>query len=118
MLLRQSRRFTFTSVQKTPLFLICLSNFFRALTCRETLIYAALIKLSDKTMISQTGNASHKVLTHRKIQRADQILRELGLVDCANTLVGNELLKGLSGGEKRRLSIGVQMLNDPQIFVM
>jgi ABC-type multidrug transport system ATPase subunit len=32
----------------------------------------------------------------------------LGLKDCADLPVGGALLKGISGGEKRRLSLAVQ----------
>jgi len=47
----------------------------------------------------------------RKIQRAEEVLTMLGLLDCADNLVGGELLKGISGGEKRRLSLAVEMIN-------
>ena len=42
----------------------------------------------------------------------------LGLKDCADVLVGGALVKGISGGEKRRLSLAVQMINDPSILVV
>lgn len=34
----------------------------------------------------------------------------LGLRDCADNMVGGELIKGISGGEKRRLSLACQMV--------
>ena len=48
-------------------------------------------------------------------QRVTEVLRTLGLVQCMNVQVGNEEKKGISGGEKRRLSIGIQLLSDPSI---
>lgn len=42
----------------------------------------------------------------------------LGLKDCANVLVGGALVKGISGGEKRRLSLAVQMISDPSVLVV
>ncbi|KAG8931848.1 hypothetical protein FRC02_002035 [Tulasnella sp. 418] len=77
-----------------------------ALTVRETLRYAAILRL-PKSM-------SRK----RKIARAEEVLRMLGLIECADTLVGGELVKGISGGEKRRLSLAVEMINDPSILVV
>lgn len=66
------------------------------LTVRETLRYAAILRLPDKLPRSQ------------KIARAETVLRMLGLKDCADLPVGGPLIKGISGGEKRRLSLAVQ----------
>jgi ABC-type multidrug transport system ATPase subunit len=44
----------------------------------------------------------------QKIARAETVLLMLGLKDCADLPVGGALLKGISGGEKRRLSLAVQ----------
>ncbi|KAF7306405.1 Pleiotropic drug resistance proteins (PDR1-15), ABC superfamily [Mycena indigotica] len=77
-----------------------------ALTVRETLRYAAILRLPAK------------MSKKRKIARAEEVLLMLGLKDCADVLVGGELLKGISGGEKRRLSLAVQMISDPSILVV
>lgn len=53
-----------------------------------------------------------------KLGRAEEIIRMLGLEDCADNLVGGPLLKGISGGEKRRLSLAVEMLNDPAVLIV
>ncbi|KAJ3411584.1 hypothetical protein HDV05_002004 [Chytridiales sp. JEL 0842] len=68
------------------------SHLLPALTARETLRYAALLRLPNSWT------------RERKEKRAEDVLRELGLTECGNTLVGGAGLKGLSGGEKRRLS--------------
>ncbi|KAJ7293859.1 P-loop containing nucleoside triphosphate hydrolase protein [Mycena rebaudengoi] len=77
-----------------------------AITVRETLRYAAILRLPPK------------MSKKRKIARAEEVLLMLGLKDCAEMYVGGELLKGISGGEKRRLSLAVQMLNDPSVLVI
>ncbi|KAK6907065.1 hypothetical protein I203_101054 [Kwoniella mangroviensis CBS 8507] len=77
-----------------------------SLTVRETLTYAAILRLPDKMPRKQ------------KIARAETVLRMLGLKDCADLPVGGQLLKGISGGEKRRLSLAVQMINDPAVLVV
>ncbi|KAJ3092891.1 hypothetical protein HK102_000867 [Quaeritorhiza haematococci] len=77
-----------------------------ALTARETLRYAAKLRLPAHMSMAE------------KTRRAEEVLMLLGLKDCANTIVGNEMIKGLSGGEKRRLSIGIQMLADPSVLVI
>ena len=42
----------------------------------------------------------------------------LGLVACADTLVGNQRVRGVSGGERKRVNIGVELLNDPPLVFL
>jgi ABC-type multidrug transport system ATPase subunit len=77
-----------------------------SLTALETLEFAAQLRLPDSLSLKD------------KMNRAFKVLVSLGLKDCAYTIVGSESIKGLSGGEKRRLSIGVQLLTDPSILVI
>ena len=51
-------------------------------------------------------------------QRIDTLLEELGLADHANTRVGDIFFQGLSGGQKRRLSIALEALSYPKIFIL
>jgi len=41
----------------------------------------------------------------------------LGLKACADNMVGGQLVKGISGGEKRRLSLAVQLISDPPVLL-
>src|SRR5271169_3653163 len=77
-----------------------------SLTVRETLHFAAIIRLPP-----------HMSKAH-KIARAEEVLSQLGLNHCADTLIGSEFVKGISGGEKRRVSIAVQILTDPKILML
>ncbi|KAG9003035.1 hypothetical protein FRB93_011322 [Tulasnella sp. JGI-2019a] len=77
-----------------------------ALSVRETVRYAAILRL-PKTMSKKS-----------KIARAEEVIQTLGLSECADNFVGGELLKGISGGEKRRLSLAVEMISDPAILVV
>jgi ABC-type multidrug transport system ATPase subunit len=45
-------------------------------------------------------------------------MSELGLADSANTIVGDLFLKGLSGGQKRRLSVALEALTDPNTLFL
>lgn len=51
------------------------------------------------------------------MKKAEDVMLKMGLKDCADVLVGNEFLKGISGGEKRRVSIAIQVLTEPQILM-
>jgi ABC-type multidrug transport system ATPase subunit/ABC-type multidrug transport system permease subunit len=50
--------------------------------------------------------------------RVAALLEELGLTKCADTKVGNELIRGLSGGERRRTSIGVELIANPSLIFL
>lgn len=42
----------------------------------------------------------------------------MGLKKCAETYVGNSLIRGLSGGEKKRTSVGVELLINPSLIFL
>jgi ABC-type multidrug transport system ATPase subunit len=48
----------------------------------------------------------------------DRLIRVLGLEKCANTLCGNQFLKGLSGGQKRRLSLALGLIKKPLVLFL
>lgn len=77
-----------------------------SLTVRETLRFAAGLRLPSF------------MSTDEKYRRAEEVLLKMGLKDCANNLVGNDMIKGISGGEKRRASIAVQVLTDPRVLLL
>ncbi|KAJ5723183.1 hypothetical protein N7488_001218 [Penicillium malachiteum] len=74
------------------------------LTVRETLRYSADLRLPPPT----TQEERHAIV--------EQVILELGLKECADTRIGTNAHKGCSGGEKRRTSIGVQLLANPSIL--
>lgn len=74
------------------------------LTVRETLHYAAELRLPPPTIAAE----------RRRI--VEDVILELGLKECANTRIGNNIHKGCSGGEKRRTSLAVQMLSNPSVL--
>ncbi|TRM67109.1 P-loop containing nucleoside triphosphate hydrolase protein [Schizophyllum amplum] len=75
------------------------------LTVREMLHFAAGLRLPKEMTKEQ------------KRQKAEEVILKLGLRDCADTLIGSEFIKGISGGEKRRVSIAVQILTEPRILI-
>ncbi|KAL5710887.1 transcription factor [Ranunculus cassubicifolius] len=49
---------------------------------------------------------------------ADYILKILGLENCANTMVGDEMVRGISGGEKKRVTIGEMLVGPVKALFM
>lgn len=48
----------------------------------------------------------------------DELLRSVGLLGAASTMVGTALIKGISGGQRRRLSVACEMLVRPSIIFL
>ncbi|KIY48216.1 hypothetical protein FISHEDRAFT_43790 [Fistulina hepatica ATCC 64428] len=75
------------------------------LTVREMLRFSAALRLPSHLSLSA------------KYRRAEEVLVMMGLSECADTLIGDETTRGISGGEKRRTSVAVQLLTDPKILM-
>ncbi len=74
------------------------------LTPLEILMFTAKLKLN---------------LPNKEIERkVDQMLTDLNLRRCENTRVGSVLVRGVSGGERKRTSIGVELISDPKIIFL
>ncbi|XP_042076233.1 ATP-binding cassette sub-family G member 8 isoform X2 [Haplochromis burtoni] len=76
------------------------------LTVRETLSFVAKLRLPTHFTQAQRD------------QRVDDVIAELRLRQCAHTRVGNNYIRGVSGGERRRVSIAVQLLWNPGILIL
>uniref|UniRef100_A0A2K6G088 ATP-binding cassette sub-family G member 8 n=1 Tax=Propithecus coquereli TaxID=379532 RepID=A0A2K6G088_PROCO len=76
------------------------------LTVRETLTFIAQMRLPRSFSQAQRD------------KRVEDVIAELRLRQCADTRVGNTYLRGVSGGERRRVSIGVQLLWNPGILIL
>ena len=77
---------------------------FQTMTVRECLTFAALLKL----------NAAEDV----KLERVNKMIAMLKLTKCQNTRIGGALVKGVSGGERKRTSIGVELITDPNLIFL
>lgn len=76
-----------------------------SLTVKQTLMYAADLRC-------------YLMPERAKREKVHQLINALSLTGAAESQVGNQLKRGISGGEARRLSIGVEMLNDPDILFL
>ncbi|KAH6760144.1 white-brown complex-like protein [Perilla frutescens var. hirtella] len=76
------------------------------LTVREAVYYSALLQLPDSMTESE------------KKDRAESTIREMGLNDAVDTRIGGWNVKGLSGGQKRRVSICIEILRRPKLLFL
>jgi len=78
------------------------------LTVRECIMYSAMLRLPWHWEKKD------------KISQVDQVLKELGLKKVANSQVGGSggAIRGVSGGERRRVSIGMELVTSPKILFL
>mmetsp|Transcript_15704 Transcript_15704/g.28662 ORF Transcript_15704/g.28662 Transcript_15704/m.28662 type:complete len:469 (+) Transcript_15704:1049-2455(+) len=50
--------------------------------------------------------------------RAQAVMHELRLSDVKNSRIGDEKLRGISGGEKKRVCIGVELVTNPSLLFL
>lgn len=78
--------------------------FYSQLTVRETLMMAAHLRL-PKAMSDAD-----------KERYVEDLIKRLGLTKASNTIVGDAKTRGISGGEKKRLSIGCELIASPNLI--
>eukprot|EP00045_Choanoeca_perplexa_P014300 m.167448 g.167448 ORF g.167448 m.167448 type:complete len:664 (+) comp16636_c0_seq8:154-2145(+) len=76
------------------------------LTVRETLRFAALLKLPKH------------YTREMKLRRVEHVIDELGLRKAADTMIGNDVKRGVSGGEKKRVNVGVELMAEPAVMIL
>lgn len=79
---------------------------FKNLTVKETLTYAAKLRLPSNITLSE------------KEIKVDKLISELGLRNCQDTRIGDASNRGVSGGERKRVSIGVELITEPDILFL
>ncbi|NXO63116.1 ABCG2 protein, partial [Phainopepla nitens] len=76
------------------------------LTVRENLKFSAALRLPKS------------VKEREKNERVNQIIKELGLSKVADSKVGTQFSRGVSGGERKRTNIGMELITDPAILFL
>lgn len=76
------------------------------LTVRENFQFSAALRLP-----SSVSSAERK-------DRVNTVIDELGLHHCADTKVGNEFIRGISGGERKRTNIGMELIISPPVLFL
>ncbi|XP_041364342.1 broad substrate specificity ATP-binding cassette transporter ABCG2-like [Gigantopelta aegis] len=76
------------------------------LTIRENLSFSAALRLPSS------------VTKQQRRLRVDQVIHELGLTECADRKVGTEFIRGVSGGERKRTNIGMELIISPPVLFL
>ncbi|KAI3980223.1 hypothetical protein MKX01_033364 [Papaver californicum] len=81
-------------------------NFHPHLTVTETLVFTARLRLPNT------------LTNEQKVMHAEEVIAQLGLTKCKNNIMGGPGLRGVSGGERKRVSIGEEMLINPSLLFL
>ncbi|KAJ0041499.1 hypothetical protein Pint_27769 [Pistacia integerrima] len=92
-------------IKRTSAYIMQEDRLFPMLTVYETLMFAADFRLGS---ISWSD----------KQQRVEKLIDQLGLTSARNTYIGDEGTRGVSGGERRRVSIGVDIIHGPFLLFL
>eukprot|EP00118_Oscarella_pearsei_P017735 m.178311 g.178311 ORF g.178311 m.178311 type:complete len:266 (+) comp39173_c0_seq10:79-876(+) len=76
------------------------------LTVRENLSFSAALRLPQS------------VSKEEKESRVEKVLNDLGLTKVSDSKVGTEFLRGISGGERKRTNIGMELIVQPSILFL
>ena len=76
------------------------------LSVRENLAFSANLRLSKHTTREQ------------KTSIVRNVIEQLGLEKCADTKVGTEYSRGISGGERKRTNIGMELVLSPSVLFL
>uniref|UniRef100_A0A673K1E3 ATP-binding cassette sub-family G member 2-like n=1 Tax=Sinocyclocheilus rhinocerous TaxID=307959 RepID=A0A673K1E3_9TELE len=76
------------------------------LTVRENLCFSAALRLPKS------------ICQREKDEKVEGLIQELGLSKVADSRVGTQLIRGVSGGERKRTSIGMELIFDPPVLFL
>ncbi|KAI7845331.1 hypothetical protein COHA_001172 [Chlorella ohadii] len=79
---------------------------YATLTVFETLLFAAMLRLPKYKSKAE------------KVARVEAVIKALGLTRCRDTIIGDHLRRGVSGGERKRVSVGHELLINPAILLL
>lgn len=105
-ILLNGRKRDYNKFRQQAAYVLQQDSFFAELTVKETITLSAALRL-PRTM-------SHE----EKEARVASVIAELGLTKVIDTLVGNELIRGVSGGERKRVNIGTELVTNPSLIFL
>ncbi|CAH8853705.1 unnamed protein product [Trichobilharzia szidati] len=76
------------------------------LTVRENITFSASLR-SPRCTTSRQREA-----------KVSSVIEELGLTSVADRILGNQLTRGISAGERKRTCIGIELVNDPLVLYL
>ncbi|KAM0733916.1 Protein white [Formica fusca] len=80
-------------------------------------LFIGTLTVTEHLMFQATVRMDRHIPRHQRIKRVNEVIDELALSKCRNTRIGIPgKVKGLSGGEMKRLSFASEVLTDPPLM--
>ncbi|KAL0584637.1 hypothetical protein ABG067_005522 [Albugo candida] len=100
---------------------------FPTLTVKETFDFAHAF--CDSNIVKQTAsrisngtdeqnNTAREILQYVATHMPELVINQLGLGNCQDTIVGNAMLRGVSGGERKRVTMGEMQFGLKNVYLM
>mmetsp|Transcript_33883 Transcript_33883/g.59055 ORF Transcript_33883/g.59055 Transcript_33883/m.59055 type:complete len:608 (-) Transcript_33883:23-1846(-) len=77
-----------------------------------------LSTLTVKETIQFSADLRTPYSTEEKARRVNQLIDDLRLTKCKDTLIGSQKRRGISGGEKKRVCIGIELITNPSLLFL
>ncbi|KAF8378593.1 hypothetical protein HHK36_029941 [Tetracentron sinense] len=97
---------TTSYMKKVSAYVMQDDQLFPMLTVFETLMFAAEVRLPPSISRAE------------KRRRVYELIEQLGLQSTTHTYIGDEGRRGVSGGERRRVSIGIDIIHKPSLLFL
>ena len=76
-------------------------------SCQEALLFSSKLR----------GDPIQKPI-NKQLEIIENVISSLKLKDCRSTRIGNDTLRGMSGGERKRTSVGIELVVEPSLIFL
>ncbi|CAF1318829.1 unnamed protein product [Rotaria sordida] len=81
-------------------------------------IINGILSVRENLMFSANTRLPRSKTVNERIELVSQIIHDLSLETCADTRIGTHFIRGVSGGEKKRACIGMELVLSPSILFL
>ncbi|KAJ3132214.1 ATP-binding cassette sub- G member 1, partial [Physocladia obscura] len=81
-------------------------------------VILSTMTVTEAITMSATLRLPKTVSIEERTKRVKNIINELNLQKCKDTIIGDTHIKGISGGERKRCAMAMEMVTNPQVLFL
>ncbi len=81
-------------------------------------MYTTTLHYSSDILFSAHTRLSSKMPFSEKDKVVNEVIRLVGLMKVRHSIIGNEEQRGISGGERKRVNIGLELVAQPSVLFL